>query len=436
MNKKGLLGICLLLLASLLFAGGQKEGGAIAGKINVWGCFTELQKPLEKAVEIFTKENPAAKVEVLVFDLRDFEAKVAATAPVGQAADVIIMDHSLTRRYAKAGILEPAPAEIEQLVKTPGRYLTIAPSKCSYQGKVVGLPFFGGGPALFYNKDYFAEAGLKDPPKTVDDVYKYAVKLRKMDASGKLTRAGLSIRLTGPTGGTEKWGYIQNQYLGKSVVVDGKKDGTYYPVLDNEESARALQWHIKLLHGPDKSDDWALKHDAEGFAAGEVAMFNREAWVIPLVKEKGPNINFDVGYMQRDKYWRIYDWLVSACVPASGKKKGAAWKFAEVMQRKEVMEILYLDSGWIPSRRDLSFDNILAKEPRFKTFIVVPPGAEIYFDSTASSYTELWTKVGEIIQAGYRDAGLLNNMAGCREVMKKANDTATQILKSNNEYGE
>ena len=66
---------------------------------------------------------------ILVFDLRDFEAKVAATAPMGQAADVIIIDHSLTRRYSKAGILEPVPAQIAEMVNTPGRYLKIAPSK-------------------------------------------------------------------------------------------------------------------------------------------------------------------------------------------------------------------------------------------------------------------------------------------------------------------
>jgi multiple sugar transport system substrate-binding protein len=428
--RKKIVALCVFLMLSLLvFAAPLK------GNLTVWGCFTELEKPLQKATQIFMAENPGVKVEVLVFDLRDFEAKVAATAPVGQAADIIVMDHSLTYRYAKAGILAKAPEDVDKWVNTPGRYLPIVPSKASYQGKVVGMPFFGGMPALYWNKDYFAEAGLKQPPKTVSEVYDDALKLRKTDASGKLTRAGYSIRLTGPTGGTQKFAFLSNQTVGKDVVVEGKSPGTWHGNMDNEETAKMLQYYVKLLHGKDKSDDWALKHDAEGFAAGEVAMFMRESWVIPLMKEKGPKINYDIAYQPRDKFWRIYDWSVNACVPASGSQKDAAWEYTKVMQRKEVMEVLFTDSGWIPSRRDIVFKEILAEEPRFKVFIDYPKSAEIYFETDSSGYTEMWTKVGEVLQAGFRDAGLLNSLPGCRAVVKKANDTANEILKSVNEFG-
>ena len=427
--------VFLALLTAMLFAGGQTEKVGKA-KITVWGCFTELQAPLDKAIEIFVQENPEAQVEALVFDLRDFEAKVAATAPVGQAADLLAMDSALTARYAKAGILSNAPADVEKLVKTPGRYLPIAPGKASHQGKVVGLPFFGGGPALFYNKDYLTEAGLSKPPATVDELYNYAVKLTKKDASGTLTRAGYSIRLTGPAGGSQKWAFITNQMLGGDFIEFGKTPGTFYANLDNEASARALQWHIKLLHGKDKSDDWALPHDAAGFAAGAVAMFMRESWVIPQTKADGPNINFDVAYQPRDKYWRIYDWLVNTCVPESGKQKNVAWAFAKVMQKEEVMEVLYKDSGWIPSRRDISFSNVVSAEPRFKPFIEIPKDAQIYFEADASSYSELWAKVGEVIQEAFRDASLLNNLNGSRAVVKNANELANQILKDSGEYGE
>jgi len=105
------------------------------------------------------------------------------------------------------------------------------------------------------------------------------------------------------------------------------------------------------------------------------------------------------------------------------------------MQRKEVMEVLFTDSGWIPSRRDIVFKEILAAEPRFKVFIDYPKSAEIYFETDSSGYTEMWTKVGEILQAGFRDAGLLNSLPGCRAVVKKANDTANEILRSVNEFG-
>jgi hypothetical protein len=105
------------------------------------------------------------------------------------------------------------------------------------------------------------------------------------------------------------------------------------------------------------------------------------------------------------------------------------------MQRKEVMEVLFTDSGWIPARRDIVFKEVLADEPRFKVFIDYPKGAEIYFESNTSGYTEIWTKAGEILQAGFRDAGLASSLPACRAVAKKANDTANDILKSVDEFG-
>ena len=104
------------------------------------------------------------------------------------------------------------------------------------------------------------------------------------------------------------------------------------------------------------------------------------------------------------------------------------------MQRQEVQEILLSDSGWIPSRRDLNYDNILKDEPRFRKFVEIPAEVDIYFEIMASSYTELWTRVGEILQEAYRDASLVGNLSGCRAVVKKAHDLAIQILKENNEY--
>jgi multiple sugar transport system substrate-binding protein len=405
-------------------------------KIMVWSGLSETQKPLEKAAEIFMAQNPGVKVEVLTFDLRDFEAKVAASIPTGSAADVIVMDHSLVRRYAKANLLAPAPKEIVEWVNTPGRYIDLAPQFASYQDKVVAVPFYGGGPALFYNKDHFQEAGLTKPPETVEEVYQYAVKLRKMNDKGELTRAGISLRLTGPTGGLQKWAFVTYQMAGVQPVENGKEPDTFHAAMDNEASARALMWHVNLLHGKDKSDDWALKHDAEGFAAGVASMFMRESWVIPYVKEKGPNINFGVQVMPRDKFWGIYDWLVSGSVPVSCPQKDLAWKFTLAMQEKEVLDILFRDSGWIPSRRDLNFDDILAWEPRFRPFVELPKGAHIYFEANCFSYSELWQQAGEVIQAAFRDANLVNNLEGCKAVVKKAHDLANKILQESDEYGE
>jgi hypothetical protein len=46
------------------------------------------------------------------------------------------------------------------------------------------------------------------------------------------------------------------------------------------------------------------------------------------------------------------------------------------------------------------------------------------------------TRVGEVIQAGFRDASLVGNLEGAKRVMMRAHDTAVKILKDNGNYSD
>jgi multiple sugar transport system substrate-binding protein len=305
-----------------------------------------------------------------------------------------------------------------------------------FNGAIYAVPFQSGGPALFYNEDYLKEAGLNGPPRTVVELYDYAKKLRKTNAAGELIRAGLSIRLTGPGGGTQKFSFIAYQFSGKQVLTPGKKPGTFYATADAPGQAEALMWFVGLLNGNDKADDWGLKHDSEGFAAGDAAMLMRESWVVPYLKENAPDLHYGVSLQPKGKYWGVYDYFAGFTVPEAGKNKAAAWDFARSTQEKVVMEMLLKESGWIPPRRDLDYGTVFAAEPHYKAFIQQPKDLPTYFEASCAASHEIWVSVGEIIQAAYRDASLVNNLAGCQAVMKKANDKANEILKRMNEYGE
>ena len=93
-------------------------------------------------------------------------------------------------------------------------------------GKPWGLPWWSGRNGLFYNLDHLQAAGLSGPPESYADVWQYAEKLTQKNAEGELTRAGISLRLTGPSGGTQKFGYFYYQLAGVQMFEPGKKPGT------------------------------------------------------------------------------------------------------------------------------------------------------------------------------------------------------------------
>jgi hypothetical protein len=66
-----------------------------------------------------------------------------------------------------------------------------------------------------------------------------------------------------------------------------------------------------------------------------------------------------------------------------------------------------------------------------------PPSDQVqYIEAPNVAYEEMTTRVGEVIQAGFRDASLVGNLDGAKRVMMRAHDTAVKILKDNGIYSD
>jgi len=218
----------------------------------------------------------------------------------------------------------------------------------------------------------------------------------------------------------------------------GKKPGTVQVTIAKniDAAARVLLDHVEHLHGPKKSDDWALKHDAQGFASGAASMFMRESWVIPFVKKNGPDVKFGVVPVPRDKAFGAFNAVEVLSVNKDSKLKDAAWDFIRILQDQAIVNNVLESSGWVPLRRDRDYGAVLAKEPRFAQMTSPPSDQVQYIEAPNVAYEEMTTRVGEVIQAGFRDASLVGNMDGAKRVMMRAHDTAVKILKDNGNYSD
>jgi len=95
---------------------------------------------------------------------------------------------------------------------------------------------------------------------------------------------------------------------------------------------------------------------------------------------------------------------------------------------------LFLDTA--PLRRDRDYSAILKLEPRYDSMVNTPAGQTQYIEPANTAYEEMTTRVGEVIQAAFRDASLVGNVDGAKRVMMRAHDTAVRILKDQGIYAE
>ena len=424
---------CVLLSAQLATADEKTKG-----KLSIWLGYPETVDAFKLGQVEFKKKYPNVEVEILTFELREFEAKLAVSVPAGSGPDILALHDFIFPRYYEGDALVPVPADLAQVVNNPAIIDTPFKNIVTRDGKPWGVPWWSGRNGLFYNIDHLREAGFNEPPKTYDEVWKYAEKLTQKNANGEVTRAGISLRLTGPSGGTQKFGYFYYQLAGMQMFEAGSKPGTVRSTIASniDAAARVLLDHVEHLHGAKKSDDWALKHDAQGFASGAASMFMRESWVIPFVKKNGPDIKFGVVPVPRDKGWGAFNAVEVLSVNKDLKLKDAAWDFIRILQDRAIVNNVLESSGWVPLRKDRDYSAVLAKEPRFAEMTTPPQGLTLYIEVPNTAYEEMTTRVGEVIQAAFRDASLVGNVEGAKRVMMRAHETAVKILKDNGIYSE
>lgn len=144
--------------------------------VNVWAW----EPTLTPVVKAFEKKYPNVTVKLTnsgtnqkAYTALDNALKAGKGAP-----DIAQIEYYAIPQYAinhKLADLAPYGANKFQSFYTPGTW-----SSVHWAGKLYALPQDSGPMAFFYNKSEFDKAGISQPPKTWDEFYQDAKKLRKV----------------------------------------------------------------------------------------------------------------------------------------------------------------------------------------------------------------------------------------------------------------
>ncbi len=427
--KTALLAAVLILLApALALAGGAGEGKASApAKITLWSGYPELQGFYESVVKDFTAQNPGITVEVQTFALADLDKKLGMSIPSSTAADVLELISVQSFPWASKFFTEVPAAVKDGVMKVVNKeYL----HDVTYGGKMMGVPFCFYSEVLYYNKDMLAEGGYTKAPDTMDQLVEYARKLTKYDPQGTVARSGISLRFAGnPSGTAEKfWALGLLPWGGDILTESTATPGKFHAGFGNDAGYKGLSLYLDLVY-KHKVTDFNIKQDAEGFAQGKAAMFEREQWVVGTLKQTAPTLNYDASALPKGSRRATFAITRNMFVPQAAKSKDAAWKFIAYFYSKPVMERMVKETGWLSTRADLDYAVLLKPSPQLLAGINNPPDLQFVWQKRLTVENGIMNKIGETLTQLFRDASLTGNEAKIREAVKKMADAADGTLK-------
>ena len=413
-------------------AGAPAEAAHVA--LSCWTGYPELVPWYKACGDAYAKANPGFSLNVLSTTLREHEQKLAAAMPTGTGPDLFDVGLILSINFIEAGLIKPNPADIDKQFKS-GAYAKVSLDQFTVDGKTYGLPILFSSPALFWNKAYFREAGLDKAPETFVEVMDYAKKLVKMDGSGKMTRSGISLRLSGQGSGIgEKWRFILEP-AGGSLITQ-TPSGKWHQNYDNDAGRGVTKFYVDAVQ-VNHVDDPKILHDADAFVAGSTAMLMREAWVIGEIQQKAPNLEFDVAPIPRWTAGGPRRTLVGQDgLYVSGKSKNpqAAYDFMKFLTTPDSTVLLTQKSGWVGARTDVDWSPLLKQIPQYAGFTNPPKDTQFYVDPAISPWNEIETKIAEQLTVAYVDPNMKDPQKLAAYIHKCAMDTDA-ILKDADMYG-
>jgi multiple sugar transport system substrate-binding protein len=418
--------VCLTALSvTNVFATGKQEV-----TITYWTGYAETLPVMQAAGADYTKEHPNVKFEFSGFTLREQEQKLQVAMSAGAAPDLSDFGAALAQRSGAQGFLDPVPSSYNSWLKQ--NYEPVFTESLTWGGKIFGIPSIHGFQVLYYNLDDYNAAGLTRPPATLDELMETARKLTKYDANGKVTHAGISLRLSGQGAGVaEKWDVFL--FANGGSVLQSTGPSTWKANFNNDAGYLTLNFYLNALHKY-KVDSPDVMHDTAAFTGGVASQFNRETNVIGAMKKDAPTRKYGITQVVGGTARATNVNVVGLVVPTSGKNKAVAWDFAKFAMQDKYCVQMMRDVGWIYCRKGVDYSSVYAMEPHFQQALDRPKGFVLKPAAGAVSYSEVNTALASALTVAYTDVSLMDNKPKIMAWLAAQEDVVNKILQKNKEF--
>ncbi|RZB14935.1 extracellular solute-binding protein [Streptomyces sp. F001] len=334
---------------------GKTGADGYAGQtLTVWVMDGSSPDQWQKEVAAAFEKKTKAKVKFEVQQWNGIQQKLTTALSEENPPDVFEIGNTQTPAYAKTGGL----ADLADLKSEIGADWTEALNNSSvYEGKQYAAPWYFANRVVMYNKKVWADAGIKDTPKTRDEFYD------ALKTIGDKTDAE-PIYLPG-----QNWYHFVGLVVGEGGELVKKEGDKYVSNLDDPKVAAAMETYKKFqaLSKAPKDKDEATPQQGEVFAKGNVGAVIAMGWEAGIAVEANPKIEKEIGYFTipgdtADKPEGVFLGGSNLAVAAGSEKQELAQEFLKIALSDKYEGQLAKLNGVIPNKESLQ-SNLAGNAP-------------------------------------------------------------------------
>ena len=290
--------VFFLVVGAILFSTYRSSNSASSTiTISMWGTL-----PADSfnsfSHKYFSQSNLKYTVNYSQKDPATFDQNLVEALASGTGPDAIILPSDLIVRYSNK--IYPIPYTTlpertfrDSFIQEGELYLN--------KNGVLALPFMVDPLVMYWNTDIFHNASVTNPPVTWTQVSSLVPKMTKMDQAQNITASTIAL------------GEFRNVNNAKDIlsalliqsgisIVGTNTDGSFKSTLSdnfglkNSPASLALQFYTNFSNPSQPQYSWnrSLPNSLDNFTNGDSAMYLGFASEFLTIKNKNPNLNFDV----------------------------------------------------------------------------------------------------------------------------------------------
>lgn len=316
----------------------------------------ERTETLKGIVSKFEAANPGTKVEIISLPWSEAFQKFATMVSAGDVPDVMEMPDTWLSLYANNGMLESLEPYLAKWEHTAGLSERTLELGRDVKDTAYMLPYGFYLRAMFYNKKLLAEAGVKEPPKTLDEF---------ADASKKVAalpgKYGYCLR--GGPGGLNGWVMFGASMAGSNEFFT--KDGT--STFDSPGWVKGLTYVIDLYkngYAPKDSVNWGFNEIVAGFYSGTCAFLDQDPDALIAIAQRMKPEEFGVMTMPKGPDGKTFPTIGFAgwSMMSKSENKDLSWKLIETLEGPEGNIEWNKKTGALPVHKSAEKDPFYASE--------------------------------------------------------------------------